>query len=153
MPDEQYSEGFPQLLTDSRRGVAGFWRQGWAGWSAPDTVMLTLTLEQYASLGEIAVGVCHSPADWVVKPIDVQASWSTNGKKWSDWQSLDLKNPPADIYRDSRRLSYTLQPRRAKAITYVRIRCICRPTLPIWHPYFGQKSWLMIDEIELKKEK
>lgn len=152
MPDEQYSEGFPQLLTDSRRGVAGFWRQGWAGWSAPDTVELTLTLEHFSTLDEIAVGTSHSPADWVVKPLDIQASWSSDGKKWSPWQSLDLPNPPTDLYSDSRRLRYMLQPCKAKAVTYIRLRFLCRPTLPIWHPNAAQNAWLMVDEIELIKK-
>ena len=153
MPDEQYSEGFPQLLTDGRRGVPGDYKHGWAGFEGMDTVEVTLTLEQFATLGEIAVGACHSPGDWVVKPLDVQASWSVDGRKWSDWQRLDVQNPPTDLYHDSRRLHYTFQPRRAKAVNYVRIRFICRPTLPIWHPYSGQKSWLMVDEINLFKKK
>ena len=150
MPDDQYSEGFPQVLTDSRRGVAGFWRQGWAGWSAPDTVELTLTLEKSSSIDEITVGTSHSPGDWVVKPLDIQVSLSLDGKKWSKWESMELPNPPADLNSDSRRLLYLLEPCKAKKVGFVRLRFICRPTLPIWHPYFGQKSWLMLDEIELK---
>lgn len=152
MPNEQYSEGFPQVLTDSRRGVTGFWRQGWVGWSAPDTVMLTLTLEKSSSIDEITVGTSHSPGDWVVKPLDIQVSWSLDGKKWSTWESMELPNPPADLYGDSRRLLYTLEPRKTGVVGFVRLRFICRPTLPVWHPYFGQKSWLMLDEIEVKKK-
>ena len=152
-PTDTYPSDYSQILVDHRRGVAGDWYHGWIGWNGADTVELTLTLEQFATLGEIAVGACHSPGDWVVKPLDVQASWSVDGRKWSDWQRLDVQNPPTDLYHDSRRPHYTLQPRRAKAVNYVRIRFICRPTLPIWHPYSGQKSWLMVDEINLFKKK
>lgn len=112
---------------------------------------MTLTLEQFASLGAIEVGACHSPADWVVKPTDIQVAWSIDGQNWSPWESLDLQNPPADLYADSRRLRYTLQPRKAKSVNFVRLRFICLSSLPVWHPYAGQKSWLMIDEIGLKK--
>ena len=42
--------------------------------------------------------------------------------------------------------------RKAKAINFVKFRFICDPTLPSWHPYSGQKAWLMIDEIELRKK-
>ena len=152
IPDSQYDDGFPQVLTDERRGVAGFWRQGWAGWNAPDTVMLTFTLENYETLDEIRVGTSHSPADWVIKPLDVQASWSIDGQKWSDWQSLELLGRPADLYADSRRLTYLLEPRKARQVHYFRLRFICRPQLPIWHPYAGQPAWLMVDEIEVKKK-
>ena len=151
-PSEKYSEGYLQVLSNSHRGVLGDWNRGWLGFEGEDTVEMTLTLMERETVGEITVGACHSPADWVVKPLDVQASWSTDGKKWSDWKSLDLKNPPADLYRDSRRLNYTLQSRKAKKIKFVRLRFLCRPTLPIWHPYAGQKAWLMLDEIELKKK-
>lgn len=118
----------------------------------PDTVEITLSLWQFATLGEISVGACHSPSDWVIKPLDVQASWSIDGLQWSDWKSLELQNPPADLYSDSRRMCYGLTPRKAKSVNYVRIRFICRPSLPIWHPYAGQPSWLMVDEIEVRKK-
>ncbi len=152
MPDSQYDDGFPQVLTDKRRGVAGFWRQGWAGWNAPDTVELTFTLENYETLDEISVGTCHSPDDWVIKPLDVQASWSIDGQKWSDWQSLELLAQPSDLYTDSRRLTYLLEPRKARQVHYFRLRFICRPQLPIWHPSAGHPAWLMLDEIEAEKK-
>ena len=145
----QYASGFPTVLTDGRRAVPGDWQHGWVGFSSPDTVVLTLTLEEYATLGSIGVGASHSPADWVVKPQDVQASWSIDGNKWSPWQSLDLQNPPVDLYNDSRRVRYFVQPHKAKSIHYVRLRFICRPALPIWHPYAGQPAWLMLDEVEI----
>ncbi len=152
-PDKQYSNDFPQVLTDKRRGVAGFWRQGWGGWSAPDTVELTFTLENYETLDEISVGTSHSPADWVIKPLDVQASWSIDGQKWSAWQSLEALGQPGDLYNDSRRLTYHLEPRKARYVHYVRLRFICRPQLPIWHPYAGQPAWLMVDEVELIQDR
>ncbi len=151
-PAEQYGTAFPEVLTDGRRGIAGDYRRDWAGFDGKDTVEMYVTLENYATLGEISVGTCHSPADWVVMPRDVQASWSIDGKKWSTWQSLSLQNPPSDLQNDSRRLRYSLKPRKAKAINFVKFRFICNPTLPSWHPYSGQKAWLMIDEIEMRKK-
>ena len=152
-PAAQYSEGFPQELIDGRRAVAGDYKHGWAGFDAPDTVEFLLTLERYATLGEIAVGACHSPGDWVVMPLEVQAQWSIDGRKWSGWQGLQLQNPPADLYTSSSRLTYTLAPRRAKAINFVRLRFVCRQSLPAWHPFAGQPSWLMVDEIILRRKK
>ncbi len=152
MPDSQYDDGFPQVLTNERHGVAGFWHKGWIGWKAPDTVVLTFTLEDYETLDEISVGTCHSPADWVIKPLDVQASWSIDGQKWSDWQSLELLAQPSNLYTDSRRLTYLLEPRKARQVHYFRLRFICRPQLPIWHPSAGHPAWLMLDEIEVEKK-
>ena len=148
-PAEQYSEGFPSVLNDERRAVVGDWHHGWAGFLGPDTVEFTLTLKRPATLDEVNLRSSHSPADWVVKPLDVQACWSADGEKWSAWQSLTLCDPPADLFTDSRRLTYLMEPRKAKKVRYVRLRCVCRPTLPVWHPYAGEKAWLMVDEIEL----
>ena len=151
-PAAQYSDGFPAVLNDERRAVVGDWQHGWVGFLSPDTVEFTLTLKDYATLAEINVRSTHSPADWVVKPLDVQASWSIDGQKWSAWQSLTLCDPPADPFTDSRHLTYLLEPRKAKAVGYVKVRFVCRPTLPIWHPYAGQPSWLMVDEVELRRK-
>ena len=153
-PSAKYSEGHLQLLYNDYHGVVGDWNRGWLGFEGEDTVEMTLTLMKWESISEIVVGTCHSPADWVVKPLDIQASWSSDGRMWSMWQSLDLHNPPADLYHDSHRLRYThtIKQSSNRAIKYVRLRFICRPQLPIWHPYAGQKAWMMLDEIELKKK-
>lgn len=150
-PTEPYTGGFPQQLADGRRAVPGDWRHGWAGFQGVDTVVLTLTLEGYETIGTMAVGASHSPGDWVVKPLDVQVQWSIDGRRWSEWTDMELANPPADLYNDSRRLRYTLAPHKARSVHFVRVRLVGRSELPIWHPYAGQPAWLMIDEVELTK--
>lgn len=150
-PTEPYTGGFPQQLADGRRAVPGDWRHGWAGFQGADTVVLTLTLEGYETIGTMAVGASHSPGDWVVKPLDVQVQWSIDGRRWSEWTDMELANPPADLYNDSRRLRYTLAPHKARSVHYVRLRFVGRSELPIWHPYAGQPAWLMIDEIDITK--
>ena len=149
-PAEQYSKDFPMMLADGRRAIPGDYRNGWAGFEAADTVEMTIALARYAKLDEVAVGACHSPGDWVIQPVDVQAQWSIDGKKWSDWQSLDLQNPPDDVQGDSRRLRYFIHPRKAKYINYVRLRFICMPELPVWHNYSRRPAWLMVDEVEVR---
>jgi hypothetical protein len=34
-------------------------------------------------------------------------------------------------------------------VRYVKVRFLCQQRLPVWHPYAGQKAWLMVDELEL----
>ncbi len=153
-PGEPYDKDFPMVLTDYRRAVPGDWHHGWVGFLGTDTVVLTLTLKGASSLRGIDITAAHSPSDWVVKPLQVQAQWSADGLKWSPWQTLDLPHPPANLFTDSRRLQYRLQPRNSasvlgRGVRYVRLRYINQPCLPIWHPYAGEPAWLMIDEIEL----
>ena len=144
-----YADGFPEVLTDGRRAVAGDWHHGWVGFQSPDTVEFLLTLKDAASLRQVNVGTSHSPADWVIKPLDVQVCWSADGIRWSAWQSLEALNPADNLYADSRRMTYRLEPRKAKGVKQVRLRFVCRPTLPPWHPYAGEGAWLMVDEVEL----
>ncbi|MBP5677181.1 MAG: hypothetical protein J6W88_01645 [Bacteroidales bacterium] len=151
-PSEPYDSEYPDLLTDGRRAVAGDWRHGWAGFDEADTVEFLLTLDNYATLKEITVGACHSPADWVLMPRNVEAQWSIDGKKWSAWQPLTCQNPPADTTNDSRRLHYSIEPRKAKAINYVRLRIAASPTLPPWHPNAGEPAWLMLDEMAVRRK-
>ena len=151
-PSESYSKDFPTVLTDYNRAVPGDWHRGWAGFSGRDTLTLTLTLKEASLLSGIDVSAAHSPSDWVLKPLEIQAQWSADGKKWSPWQTLDLPHPPADIFNDSRRLRYRLTTNRksdTRGVKYVRLRYINQPRLPIWHPYAGEPAWLMIDEVEL----
>ena len=150
IPAEQYSDGFPMMLADGRRAIPGDYRNGWAGFESTDTLVLTIALARYAKLGEIAVGACHSPSDWVIQPIDVQAQWSVDGKKWSEWQSMEQQNPSDDIQGGSRRVRYTIEPHKTKYINYVRLRFICSPELPVWHNYSRRPAWLMIDEVEVR---
>ncbi len=147
-PDPHYCSGYPTSLTDCRRAVPGDYHHGWVGFCGQDTVEFTLTLANPSVLGEVSTGICHSPTDWVVRPLDVQACWSKDSLHWSSWQSLDLPHPPANLYTDSRRLRYVVEPHKAKNVKYVRLRFVCRPTLPPWHPYAEEQSWLMIDEVE-----
>ena len=149
-PEESYGTGFPAMLVDGRRAAAGDWHHGWAGFHGVDTLLLSISLEHFATLTELSFGSAHSPTDGVVRPLSVEAQWSIDGRKWSPWQGLELQNPPSDLHRDSRRLRYLLRPRRAKSVTFVRLRVVCQPALPVWHPSAGQPSWLMVDEIELR---
>ena len=149
MPSEQYGKDFPLALVDGRRAVPGDYRDGWTGFEAVDTVVFDIALARFAKLGEISVGACHSPADWVIQPIDVQAQWSIDGKKWSDWQSLEQQNPSDDVQGGSRRVRYSINPHKAKYINYVRLRFICSPELPVWHNYSRRPAWLMVDEVEV----
>ena len=148
-PARQYSGGWPHLLADGRRGVAGDYSTGWAGFDSPDTVELVLMLPDEQRLDEIAVGTCHNPDSWVMAPQEVSAQWSTDGRRWSRWQPL-ASEQSANLDRHSNvRIVYNLDAKRHKA-RYVRLRFVCNPTLPDWHTYAAQPAWLMVDEVSIR---
>ena len=148
-PTETYAAGFPTVLHDGRRAVAGDYRHGWNGWQGIDTLLLTLTLAAPTHLGEVELGSCHSPTDWVLAPISVEAQWSRDGLKWSAWQPLSAANSTLPTHR----CRYILQPRKAKRIRYVRFRIATSATLPLGHDYAGSPAWLMLDEVQVRTAK
>lgn len=154
-PDELYDDGYPTVLYDGQRGVVGDYHDGWIGFHGQDTIVLTVRLDSARTLHHIELGSCHSAADWVTLPHDVQVRWSrdttTDDDVYSHWVSLDSRSPITDRNNDSRRITYTrrLKRRETKHIRQLQIRLITTARLRVWHPYFGEENWTMIDEVSV----
>ena len=147
-PAEQYSKGFPRLLTDGHRGVPGDYTSGWAGFSAPDTIDVVLMLQSNEKISDISASACHSPNDWVLLPQTVLAQYSSDGMHWSAPREMSAMKSANTNPNATSRVTYNVN-YKGKA-RYVRIRFICNPRLPAWHPYAGHPSWLMIDEVTIR---
>ena len=158
-PNTTYSNGFPKTLHDGRLGIAGNYSDGWTGFSGRDSIDFNIVLDEPLTLDRISAGFCHSPADWVVRPLRVEIQWSQDGKRYTPWQPLEPVRPIVNEGKESRRLMLrrTFAPRQglfhpaeARGVRYVRLRVHCQPTLPLWHPYSGEPAWLMVDEITIQ---
>ncbi|MBQ2508782.1 MAG: hypothetical protein II532_03330 [Bacteroidales bacterium] len=147
-PVSRYGKDFPQALIDGRRGVVGDYGEAWMGFEGADTLRFVLTLDSTPST--LAVGTCHSAADWVVMPLHVQVRHSVDSLRWSPWEPVECTTHDVDLQNDSRRLRYRHAfGREARKTRYIEVMMVARPTLPVWHPYFGHKGWTMVDEIEV----
>ena len=158
-PSGKYGSNFPQLLYDGHLGVTGNYADGWAGFEGRDSIDLFIELDEPLDPEQITLGCCHSANDWVLQPEQVSVQWSKNGKRYSEWRTLQPVRPIANEQRDSRRLAlrYRFQPRQglfhpaeARKVQYLHIRIRCQQTLPQWHDYGGSPAWLMLDELEVK---
>ncbi len=158
-PNATYGQGFPSVLHDNRLGIAGNYGDGWTGFSGRDSIDINIVLDSPTTLKQISAGFCHSPADWVVSPVDVAVQWSTDGKQYSPWQPLEVARPLVNESKESRRLSLRrsfaqrqglFHPAEARGVRYVRLRVHCLKSLPQWHEYSGEPAWLMIDEITVQ---
>ncbi len=147
-PASQYSNGFPRSLIDGRRGVPGDYTVDWAGFDAPDTVDIVLMLPEVKKVKNICASTCHSPNDWVIIPNTVMAQYSGDGLHWSTPRKLAIVEPANMGSIATTRVTYSLKLKHKK-VRYIRLRFICNPELPTWHPYAGQASWLMIDEVSV----
>lgn len=161
-PEPRYGRGYPEILFDNRRAVAGDYGEGWAGFYGQDSLFIDIQLLRPSDIRTIILGICHAPNDWVMAPQRIEVQWSRNGKKYSAWQPLsvpsrqgntrvesnaEISNPNAGTRCERQR--YQLHFPSPKRVSNLRLRIYPQPTLPEPHPYAGNKAWLMIDEIEL----
>lgn len=146
-PAVQYSKGFPASLSDGRWGVAGAYREGWAGFAGQDSVVFEMSLDRRHRLHSVSVGCCHSPSDWVLKPLSIMVQHSKDGVHYGAWQQCKPTTSVEDIKHHSGRLAYRFAAKRAFKAKHLRIKVVCQKSLPVWHHSFGQPSWLMVDEI------
>ncbi|MCR5193894.1 MAG: hypothetical protein K6D59_11430 [Bacteroidales bacterium] len=153
-PDKPYNEKFPKIIFDGRRGVAGDYSDGWAGWQGSDTVELNIRAKK-GKTSIITIGICHAPDDWVLTPEKVEL-WMPQNNKWVEFSHSMVR----DERHGRQRVVYTILPRtKRQRILFgdktiypgknIKIRIIHPATLPDWHNYKGKKAWLMIDEIKV----
>lgn len=159
LPHPAYGHNFPEVLHDGHLAIAGNYGEGWIGFYGRDSIDLLITLAKSATLQQLAIGLCHSPSDWVMMPDSIEMQYSTNGRRYSDWQTLTPLLAFDDPQHTSRRQTYLHRflPRQglfkkaeAAQVRYIRLRLHTPAALPQWHPNTGSPAWTMIDEIIVK---
>lgn len=146
-----YDKGFPQMLFDDKKAVAGDYAEGWGGFSGVDSVEFLVELVSQSSLQSIELGFCHSPNDWVLSPTSVSIQLSRDGRQFSKPMSL-FAPTIIDPQGDCRRMNWRriFERREARKVKFMRVKVTATALLPEWHDYAGQKAWLLLDEILVK---
>ncbi len=148
-PVERYSKNAEIALMDGKKGVAGDYYNDWLGFNGND-MEATIELNKSMNISVIKVGVCHEPNDWVMWPKAVWVSFSENGTDFTDWQPAEL--PVFD--RPDRMAGHGRIEARAKVnaknMRFIRVKVENQGVLPDWHPYAGQKAWIMVDEVAVE---
>ena len=148
-PAERYGKNADIALMDGKKGSAGDYHSDWLGFNGDD-MEATIELAVPTNINVVKVGVCHEPNDWVMWPKAVWVSFSEDGTVFSDWKLAEL--PVFD--RPDRMAGQGRVEARArvnvKNVKYLRVKAENQGTLPQWHPYAGQKAWIMVDEVEFE---
>ena len=148
-PVERYGKDADIALMDGKKGVAGDYYSDWLGFQGDD-MEATIELATPTDVSVVKVGVCHEPNDWVMWPKSVWVSFSEDGNTFTDWQLAEL--PVYD--RPDRMAGMGRVEARArvnaKMVKFIRVRVENQGVLPNWHPYAGQKAWIMVDEVQLE---
>ena len=110
----------------------------------------TIELAVPTNINTVKVGLCHEPNDWVMWPKAVWVCFSKDGTEFSDWQMAEL--PVFDC--PDRMQGFGRIEARARVnerqTKFVRVKVENQGELPIWHPYAGQKAWIMVDEVTIE---
>ena len=145
-PVERYGKDADIALMDGKKGVAGDYYNDWLGFEGVD-MEATIELAVPTDISTVKVGICHEPNNWVMWPKSVWVSFSKDGKEFTEWQMAEL--PVFD--RPDRMHGFGRIEARArvneKQAKFVRVKVENQGVLPEWHPYAGQKAWIMVDEV------
>lgn len=148
-PAERYGKEADIALMDGKKGAPGDWHNDWLGFEGDD-MEATIELAVPTDISMVKVGICHEPNDWVVWPKGVLVCFSKDGKEFSEWRIAelpvyDLPDPMAGMGRVEARA--LVNEKQAK---FVKVKVQNQGVLPQWHPYAGQKAWIMVDEVEIE---
>ncbi len=145
-PVERYGKNADIALMDGKKGVPGDYYNDWLGFQGVD-MEATIELAAPTDIKTVKVGICHEPNDWVVWPKSVRVCFSNDGKEFTDWQMAEL--PVFD--RPDKMKGFGRIEARArvdgKQWKFIRVKVENQGVLPEWHPYAGQKAWIMVDEV------
>ena len=145
-PAERYGKDADIALMDGKKGASGDWQNDWLGFEGVD-MEATIELAVPTKINTVKIGLGHEPNDWVVWPKGVWVSFSSDGDEFSEWQMAELPvfDRP-DKMKGLGRIEARLRT-DGKQWKYVRVKVENQGVLPDWHPYKGQKAWIMVDEV------
>ena len=148
-PAERYGKDADIALMDGKKGASGDWQNDWLGFEGVD-MEATIELAVPTKINLVKIGLGHEPNDWVVWPKSVWVSFSRDGQEFSDWQMAELPvfDRP-DKMKGFGRIEARLRT-DGKQWKYVRVKVENQGVLPDWHPYKGQKAWIMVDEVAVE---
>lgn len=148
-PVKRYGKNADVALMDGKKGIAGDYGNDWLGFEGND-MDATIELIKPVDVSMLTVGVCHEPNNWVIWPKTVKVCASSDGKTYTDWTiaglpMFNISDPMSGLGRVEAKARMDW-----KNVKYIRVVVENFGTLPKWHPYVGEKSWVMIDEVEIK---
>ena len=148
-PVERYGKDADIALMDGKKGLPDDFYNDWLGFQGVD-MEATIELAVPTNINMVKVGLCHEPQSWVMWPKGVWVSFSRDGKEFTEWQMAELPvfDRP-DKMKGFGRIEARLRT-DGKQWKFVRVKVENQGILPEWHPYAGEKAWIMVDEVSVE---
>lgn len=142
-PSTRFEGGNTSILTDGVRGGNNYRIGSYLGFQSTD-FEATIDLETFTDINKITTGFFTASSSLVLLPEYVEYFVSEDGVNFISLgkvtQKFSIKDP------SWRRIDFSLDTNKSKA-RYIKIFAKNQMSVPEWHPAFGGKVWLMVDEI------
>lgn len=144
-PHDRYMKLGETALTDGLFGGSSF-VESWVGWEGTDGAFV-LDMGEVKEVRSIETDFLHQIGQWILFPLSVSYSYSTDGKEYHLWKTIDMPEERSGmvLFRGVKAdLEVPLQAR------YLKVEVTGTKVCPHWHYGVGHPSWFFIDEVTVQ---
>ena len=143
-PDPRYIGNGPGTLTNGVKGTENY-KINWLGWEGIN-LSCTIDLNSLQKTSTASISTLHYPKSWIIHPKSISCLVSTDNINFVPAGTM-LTNP--DLTQEPMLKTFTFNLPETP-VRYIRFDVEASKSLPAWHTYAGEKSWVFIDEIVVK---
>ncbi|MGZ3950760.1 MAG: DUF4838 domain-containing protein, partial [Flavisolibacter sp.] len=136
LPDEKYSGTGPDMLTNGVKGTDDY-KINWLGWQGTD-VEVMIDLQKKVPVKEITLSSLQFPKSWILHPLRVACFISDDGINFEN-KGVVASNPDLTKEEQMKDFSFAVA---GVSPRYIKLVVEATKTLPAWHNYAGNKSWV-----------
>ncbi len=141
----KYAAQGPLTLVDGKRGSTHFNDGQWLGFEGNPCVA-TLDLGTAAPVDSVHISFLRVLPSWIFLPEKISLSASNDGQTFSDIHTQSI--PAAQASDDNRVVHFSLP--LHGTYRYIKVEAAGPGICPSWHAGAGAKSWIFVDEIEVR---
>lgn len=141
----KYAANGPFTLVDGKRGSTNFNDGKWLGFEGTNCIA-TLDLGHSKPVDAVDISFLRVLPSWIFLPEKISVFASNDGQNFSIVNTQTI--PAAQASDDNRVASFSLPIHGT--YRYIKVEAAGIGNCPAWHAGAGAKSWLFVDEIEVR---
>jgi len=142
----QYSGKGSISLVDKKEGSSDYGDGNWLGFQENDFVA-TLKLDQKSEIDTLTISFLQNAHAWIFFPEEIQLEISVDGKAYTKIGKQELDVNQWREGWEKKQISFPIE----TEIQHIRLSAKNIKKNPDWHPSAGEKSWIFVDEIWVRR--
>lgn len=143
----KYPGGGIYGLMNGQKGGQNFLDGNWQGFHGQD-MEVTLEIDNLKQIDSIIVNFYEGTAHWIFLPDQVEFQVAGADKMFQSIHSTQLEQPTG--HTDERMVTLSVPVSIVSQPRFVKVIAKNAGVCPDWHPGKGGKTWIFVDEIEVK---